>query len=249
MSQTESAGPEPLQFEKAEYAGKPGVEECSTCHQQMIDSYYRLNDRRICAPCAELAKTNQLKTDGNFFRSLFFGIGAAIAGLILYAAFAIATGWVIGYLSLAVGYIIAKAMMKGSGGVGGRKFQIAAVLLTYGAVSLAAIPVAIHGYSGKSGDGNSQVQTQPQPAGESQDPNKQAVASSQSEGGSGAGFLSAIGALLLIGLASPFLELSEGIHGILGLVILFVGLNIAWKTTEAAEFQLLGPFSLAKKES
>jgi hypothetical protein len=74
-------------------------------------------------------------------RALLFGAGAAVAGLILYSIFGIVTGLVIGYLSLGVGYLVGKAMMMGSRGVGGRRYQIAAVLYTYMAVSMSAIPI------------------------------------------------------------------------------------------------------------
>jgi hypothetical protein len=39
--------------------------------------------------------------------------------------------------------------------------------------------------------------------------------------------------LVLWGIASPFLELQYGVFGIIGLVILFVGLRIAWRVTAA----------------
>ena len=48
---------------------------------------------------------------------------------------------------------------------------------------------------------------------------------------------------LYAGLASPFLELQDPIHGILGLVILFVGLRIAWQLTAEKKLDILGPFS------
>ena len=38
---------------------------------------------------------------------------------------------------------IEKAIMKGTNGIGGRRYQIAAVALTYAAVSLSAIPIGI----------------------------------------------------------------------------------------------------------
>jgi predicted outer membrane lipoprotein len=57
---------------------------------------------------------------------MIFGVGGAILGLILYSAFGIITGLEIGYLPLAVGYIVGKAVGMGSGGVGGRRYQIAA---------------------------------------------------------------------------------------------------------------------------
>jgi hypothetical protein len=46
-------------------------------------------------------------------------------------------------MSLAVGYIVGKAMMKGSAGLGGRRYQVVAVALTYAAVSLSFIPLVV----------------------------------------------------------------------------------------------------------
>ncbi len=108
MPQRELPDPAPLQFETAEYADKPEIERCSACNQQIVDSYYRLNGRKACPCCVELGRAYSLKSDGHFFLALVFGIGAAILGLIAYSAFAIATGWVIGCPSLAVGYIAGK---------------------------------------------------------------------------------------------------------------------------------------------
>jgi len=95
-----------------------------------------------CAACGGRVQY-ELPKDGHtqFVRGLIFGIGAAIVGLVLYATFAITTGLMIGYVSLAVGYIVGKGIKMGSRGAGGRKYQIAAVVLTYAAVSLAAVPV------------------------------------------------------------------------------------------------------------
>jgi hypothetical protein len=83
-----------------------------------------------CAYCGEQTKL-RLPQDSHqaFVRSLVFGVGGAVLGLVLYSAFGIITGLVIGYLSLAVSYIVGKAMMKGSSGVGGRRYQIAALVL------------------------------------------------------------------------------------------------------------------------
>jgi hypothetical protein len=52
----------------------------------------------------------------------------------------------------------------------------------------------------------------------------------------------AIGYLALLGLASPFLDLQDPLHGVIGLVILSVGIRIAWRLTAGSETQILGPF-------
>jgi hypothetical protein len=51
-----------------------------------------------------------------------------------------------------------------------------------------------------------------------------------------------VGALIVAGLASPFLELQGGFSGVIGLVIIFVGMRIAWKMTAAPRLEILGPF-------
>ena len=115
-----------------------------SCGQPIRDTYYRVSGNIACAPCAEEARL-KLPQDSHsaFMRALVFGAVGAVIGLAIYAAFAIVTGFIIGYASLAVGYVIAKAMKTGSKGFGGQRYQIAAVLLTYIAVSMAAIPISI----------------------------------------------------------------------------------------------------------
>ncbi len=146
MSSDIFSNPTP-QFGKAEYANTGGPDRCQTCKQSIGSQYYRVNGALSCANCAEQLKLRQPKdTHQTFVRSLIFGIGGAIVGLILYAGFGIITGLEIGYISLAVGWIVGKAIIKGSNGIGGRRYQIAAVLLTYSAVSVAAIPIGISMY-------------------------------------------------------------------------------------------------------
>lgn len=97
-----------------------------------------------CANCAEHIRRQSPKdTHSAFVRGITFGIGAAILGFILFARFVIITGISLGYISLAVGLLVGKAMKLGSNGVGGRRYQIAAAALTYAAVSMAAISIAI----------------------------------------------------------------------------------------------------------
>jgi len=48
-----------------------------------------------------------------------------------------------------------------------------------------------------------------------------------------------------MGLASPFLALQDPFHGFIGLVILFVGIRIAWKLAAGTETQVFGPFESA----
>src|ERR1700742_2476965 len=132
------------QFGTAEYAGGAGAERCATCNQSLGSQYYRVNGATTCNYCGEQALLRKPQDAHQIFvRGLMFGIGGAILGIILYAGFGIVTGLMLGYISLAVGWIVGKAIKKGTNGIGGRRYQIAAVLLTYSAVSLSAIPIGI----------------------------------------------------------------------------------------------------------
>ncbi len=234
------------QFGTAEYLGSPCVDRCHFCQQPVAGSYYRLNGQLACGACAEQVR-NSLPRESHaaYTRALLYGIGAAIVGLILYAVFEIETGLIIGYLSLAVGWMVGKAMMKGSNGLGGRRYQITAALLTYAAVSMAAIPIWIH-YAGQQ---RQQAQHQQQ-----QLSGDQRESSSESETESEAAPAKprvnrgkALLQLAFLGLASPFLELSDPLHGLIGLFILFIGIRIAWQTTHQRLPALDGPYQTSPR--
>ena len=231
------------QFGTAEYVGTPGGDHCQFCHQPIAGNYYRVNGAIACGGCAAITRGELAKdTHAAYTRGLLYGVGAAIAGMILYATFEIMTGIIIGYLSLAVGWMVGKAMMKGSNGVGGRRYQVAAVLLTYAAVSLAAVPVLIH-YA-RNHEQRAQTQRQKLDAEQRQ---------LESESGQNPQPLppqppkmslsSVVGRLALFGLASPFLEVAGNpVGGLIGLVILFVGIRIAAQITAGRPAEVFGPF-------
>lgn len=243
------------QFGTAEYVGTPGNGHCQFCHEPVSGTYFRINDAFACAKCAEKMQGELAKdTHTAYVRGIVFGVAAAVAGLILYATFAIVTGIVIGYASLAVGWMVGKAIIKGSGGIGGRRYQIAAVLLTYAAVSMAAIPIWIH-YARE----HRQQQAQQTQIQQSRDAEQRQVESGSAQAGQrpspeAANPPMSVGAWLwrvaLLGLASPFLEVwgtGPNISWIIGLVILFVGMKVAWKTTAGRPLEIYGPFENASQ--
>jgi len=205
------------QFATAEYAHIPGTERCRICNNLISGEYYRVNNQMACATCAQQARAGQ-PTDSHaaFIRGLLLGAGGALVGFILYATVAIVTGWTIGYLALAVGWLVGKGMIKGSNGLGGRRYQIAAVVLTYAAISLAEIPIVLsHVFK---------------------DPNVHISLV--------AVLVRFWPRLLWRGLASPFLALNRPVGGAIGLFILFIGLRIAWAMTAAKPLDVDGPYSV-----
>jgi uncharacterized protein (DUF983 family) len=212
------------QFATAEYSAGSGGLPCRACSQKITGPYYRVNGVTVCRPCTQRLQ-RQMPRDSHqaFVRGVLFGVGAAVVGLVLYVVFALTTGLIIGFVSLAVGYLVGKAIVLGSRGVRGRRYQIAAVILTYMAVSLAAVPIALSVH-------HSNVQQQ--------------ARAGASEAGAPADTLrvvKAVGTLALLGLASPFLDMANPSHGIIGLIILLVGLRIAWQLTAGRRLEISGP--------
>jgi hypothetical protein len=263
LETTEKSAP---QFGTAEYAGGAGAERCATCSQSLGSQYYRVNGATTCNYCGEQALLRKPQDSHQIFvRGLMFGIGGAILGIIFYAGFGIVTGLMLGYISLAVGWIVGKAIMKGTNGIGVRRYQIAAVLLTYAAVSLSAIPIGIsqivkhqqekpHNlvtHTNATSPTSAVSATAPSVVGSTDasataspdDPADEPAVDTQAPRKPKMNLGAAIGALLFAGLASPFLELQDPFHGVIGLIILFVGIRIAWQLTAAKKLDILGPFS------
>jgi hypothetical protein len=232
------------QFRTAEYAHIPGTERCRICNNLVSGQYFRVNNQLACARCAGEALAGQPKdSHAAFLRGLLLGVGGAAAGLILYSAVAIVTGWTIGYVALAVGWLVGKGMMKGSNGMGGLRYQIAALALTYLAISMSAIPIGIS-YALKqhpsrthqhatADDGNTRDVTPQNDDG-----------STTSEPATRNNWRPLMGQLLLWGIASPFLELQNPIQGLIGLFIVFIGLSIAFRLTASKPLAVDGPYSV-----
>ena len=209
--------PETPQFSTAQYTEAPKIDRCYLCSSPFATEYYRVRGQAACASCAAAARGGQATPDSSAFsRALLFGIGAAVVGLIGYAAFTITTHLYVGYVALGVGYIVAKAMKAGSGGLGGRTYQITAVVLTYLAIALAEIPIALWHVQARIPPGH---------------------------------MLAVAMRLLPLGLMSPILSMRNPVHGLIDLVILFVGLRIAWRGTAAQRLAIEGPFQLTPAAS
>jgi len=231
----------------AEYAGTPTGDRCRLCQQPIGATYYRVNDGMMCPSCAEKAQRERAQdSHAAFVRGITAGVGAAVLGLIGFAAIAIILqGWVISYMSIGVGWLVAVAMMKFSGGVGGRRYQIAAALLTYAAVSMAAIPIGLYEVYN-----NRPKQTEQQKlAAEQQQLEKESDSGSQGPARAPVRVRPSVslglflGRLAMLGLASPFYQLRDDpFWGVMGLLILFFGMRVAWKIAAGRSIEINGPF-------
>jgi hypothetical protein len=201
------------QFSSADY-GKPPSIRCRLCSNGIATEYFKVNGQKICPTCAEQARSGQsTASHGSLMGGIIFGIGGAIVGMILYSVVTMATGWTIGYLAIGVGWIVGKAVMTGAKNVGSFRIQVVAVLLTYAAITLSALPVVLYSaynHPGSTGDWSTLLER-----------------------------------VILPGLASPFLHFeTNSINAALGLVILLIGMRIAWRLTQTKALAVAGPFSV-----
>ena len=171
---------------------------------------------------------------GHFVRGLLFGAGGALIGLALYATVVIVTNYEIGFVSLAVGWIVGKAVLAGSRGRAGRRYQVAAALLTYFAVSVAVVPVALYQFAKNPTGVESTADPAAKEAPGATSPGSDALPADAADEAS-PGFVRVFGGLLVLGLIAPFLGLQDMPGGLISLVILAVGVHIAWKMTGRPE--------------
>jgi len=141
----------PLSFHRAQYEGEPFVLfRCSWCERGLHDTCFRANGARICASCAARAK-GFIPFDSTliFWRSVAWGFAASVGvGLALFLLGSALLRWRMGWTgvvlaSIPAGDAIGRVMQWASGGVGGRRYQIAASLLVYSTMAITAFALIL----------------------------------------------------------------------------------------------------------
>jgi hypothetical protein len=135
----------PLQFDAAEMGPDGGsareATACTTCAAPIERYYFEANGAVVCPACRRAAEGAPDGVGGSragrIARAMLFGSGAALAGALLYFGVAALTGYEIGLVAIAVGYMVGRAVNAGSRGRGGRRYQALAVGMTYMAIGVA----------------------------------------------------------------------------------------------------------------
>jgi hypothetical protein len=135
-------GDRELQFERAEYTGGSTGPTCCTCQQPAIPEYHQFNGRVFCTSCRFQIEHSmeQLHQSGSLGRAFLFGLGAAAVGSLIFYAVSALTGYEFGLIAVLVGWMVGKAVRKGSGSTGGWRYQALAMALTYISIVSTAIP-------------------------------------------------------------------------------------------------------------
>jgi hypothetical protein len=218
-----------LQFQKAETPAK----SCGQCVGPIADQYYQAAGVDICPECADKVTNTQARPANRLvLRGVLYGMGAAFVCSIGYALISWVTNMEIGLIAILVGYLVGQAIRRGSDGMGGRRCQVAAIILTYLAITCSYMPALVKGMR----DANDKTVAEAKAA---------SAAAVKEEPLTPAGWAIGIVLLFAIALAVPFLALAEGFSGIIGIAIIFFGLQRAWQQTARDERLLMGPYSTA----
>src|SRR5262245_7998984 len=125
MSDAQGGG---LQFEHAESTAPT---RCSACQQGLVGSYFTAGSQVLCERCKtqlQLALQSRPGWTG-VARAVLWGSLAGVAGAAVWWGVRAGTGYEIGLIAIAVGYVVGCGVRRGSGGLGGRGYQVWAVLL------------------------------------------------------------------------------------------------------------------------
>src|SRR3990172_4839918 len=137
--------PEPvsLRFDKAKFdeSGSSPL-TCAFCPHDILGTYFEINGKTACKQCR--AKVESSRTEGSSvgraFRAVLGGAVGGIVGAGIYYAVLAVTGYEIGLVAIVVGLLVGFGVRWGSGGVGGRGYQVLAVAITYVAIVSTYVP-------------------------------------------------------------------------------------------------------------
>jgi len=241
-----TSSPAPLRFDDAAPAETAAPPACSQCSTPIGTAYYELGGSVICPVCKGQLQAGLTGGSGSarFLKASGLGLGAALLGAGIYYAILALTGYEVALVAILVGWLVGRAVHRGAGGRGGWAYQALAVGLTYFAIVSTYIPMIVKGLKDAPADAAasapaSQTTVAAEPA--TTNGVTPVAASSRSGPVSLGGMALAIGGLLLIAAAAPFLA---GIQNVLGILIISFGLYQAWKMNRRTVLAFTGPYAI-----
>jgi hypothetical protein len=232
----------PLQFDRVETDQPQGAAPpseglaCKACGTAIRREYFSWNGAPLCETCKATLETARqaANTWSTFGRAVVFGIGATIAGAVLYYGVIAITKLEIGLVAIAIGYMVGYSVRRGSRGWGGRRYQVLALLLTYYSVGLAYFPLAMQ-------EGRKTTEQERQAASDAKPKETPEAAAEPTRSDA---FL-ALGVMLLFCFALPVVAVVGSLpSGLITAFIIFIGMRQAWRMTAALPIEVTGPYKL-----
>jgi hypothetical protein len=252
--------PAKIDFERAEFEEPKGDDiECGVCHRTIRTEYWQIGGSKIlCENCRKMVEETAARANGGaaFGKAFLYGGGAALLCGTGYAIFVAVSDFQFALVTIGIGWAVGTAIQKVTRGFGGRKYQILAVALTYFATTMSYAPALVtelmsrahqHTPSGSAAPGATGAPAPPPanvPAPENAPvaPDAPDTAAPASRMNPGVAILVVVAVIVAFMLAAPVLSLgSGGISGLLGLLIIFFGLRMAWRISKGITPTITGP--------
>lgn len=209
-----------LQFDKAEEPTR----SCAFCAVSLSGAYFQVAGADACPACAEKVRNGQDRPGwGVLTKAILFGLVAMVVCAAAYGAFTMITGMEFGIVAIFVGIVMGRAIRAGTNGLGGRRCQWIALVLTYFAITFGSAPSMYQGLT----ELRHQAEAEARKTGtkmEAADPMVRGIVA------------------LVLSPAVPFFAFSDNLlQAILGVVIIAIGLHQAWKSTARDAREVVGP--------
>jgi hypothetical protein len=230
-----------LQFEHATYEQGASSVACGMCNRPVRGEYWQWLGRVVCEGCRErvsLMDANA-RAPATFIRAALLGGATALGCGVAYAIIAGATNTRMALVTIGIAYVVGTVIRKATANVGGLRFQVLAVALTYAASTMGYAPALWQGMNASpKHDAHAQVAGDPTtdvPGA----PVTDSPRSSHDSQASPVAMVKAAAYLFGILLVVPFITAKSSP---LGLVIIGIGLWEAWRRTRGLPMVVTGPY-------
>jgi hypothetical protein len=230
-----------LQFDRAESSRPKGEAACAACKKALVDQFYVAGAAKICSVCREALQKVLTggSASGRVLKAALLGLLAALVGGGLWALVIYATNYMIAFVAIGLGYLVGIAVRKGSGGRGGRGYQVLGLSLAYFGVATAYMGLVVADM-GKSKSPRTVERTAEKPGSKAPEKLPEPKGSGEVKPAPG-GCLGAFGMLALLYAGMPILVGKED-----PFTFLFLGFAMweAWKLNAGLKIRVTGPFRL-----
>jgi hypothetical protein len=221
---------------------------CGGCGSTMLDEYYSIGGKSICAKCRASVEATRAtsRTPKAFLKALGFGFGAALAGAAVYFGVVALLDAEFSIVTIFIGWMVGRAIQKALPGGGMRRYQLLAAVLTYFAIGAAytalGVQAMIKESADKKQDSTVVVAQQGTSATASVAATKADAKEQPTQKKRGSALL-AIGALIAFAFSLPVMTVfGSGTGGVLSALIIAIGIYQAWRMSGAPTLAITGPF-------
>lgn len=118
---------------------------CFQCGKKISGAHFAMGSDKVCPECKAAIEQafNQGSKSKRFLKAGILGAVAALIGATVYFLVTWKTGYQYAIIAIGIGWLVGAAVRHGSERRGGAPYQALAVLLTYLALALPNIPLAV----------------------------------------------------------------------------------------------------------